>query len=197
MTLGAAVRLRRMRSCGEWSFRCGTTRSSCRRPAASPRTIRPATRGLRISSSRRSSRNSSRLVRLHETPRQQFAAGVFFVDGASECHSCRRGVFEWGRCSSDIECLLPLCVMMWSTRRSVSFMPSRPMAVRLWMQRSTSSSMILYGADATVVHGHHGREYGGRDAAREAFMAQLGFAPSQIMPVRLAIMFLTAAAACS
>ena len=73
-------------------------------------------------------------------------------------------------------------------------MPSRPIFVKLWMQRSTSSSIIpstgvtqrpsmAIIADRTAV-----------ETPLVSFIAQLGFAPSQIMPVRLAIMFFTAAA---
>ena len=49
----------------------------------------------------------------------------------------------------------------------------------------------LGARDVAALHGENGTQQGGR-YARGIFRAQLGLAPSQIMPVRLAIMFLTA-----
>ena len=82
--------------------------------------------------------------------------------------------------------------MIFSTISSVAHMASLPMLVRLWMLWSTQSSMI---PSADVTH----RPSRANKALSKAvltpeqiFSEQLGFAPSQIMPVRLAIMFFTA-----
>ena len=82
-----------------------------------------------------------------------------------------------------------LCVMIFNTNLSVSFIPTEPIWVRVRMLRSTLSSMIPSTevthlcsiakiADNTAV-----------DTPLVSFSAQLGLAPSQIIPVRLAIMF--------
>ena len=89
-----------------------------------------------------------------------------------------------------------LCVIMSSTILSVSHIASLPMDVRLWILRSTSSSMM----PSTLVTHLFGIA---RIALSTAvltpvvsFSAQLGFAPSHIMPDRLAIMFFTADTMC-
>lgn len=79
-------------------------------------------------------------------------------------------------------------------RRSVSFMASRPMAVRLAMERSTSESMMPSTADTSWPSMAHMADITAVATPDVSFMAQLGLAPSHIMPVRLAIMFFTVAA---
>ena len=90
-----------------------------------------------------------------------------------------------------------LWVIISSTMRSVSFIPSAPMRVMLCMVRSTSSSTrpstdvtwvfcIASIADRTAV-----------DTPLVTFRAHEGFAPSHTIPARLAIMFFTEYATCS
>ena len=81
--------------------------------------------------------------------------------------------------------------MISSTISSVALIASAPMLVRLWMHLSTSSSTI---PSAEVTHLPSIERRAERRAVLtpdEIFRAQLGFAPSQIIPVRLAIIFLT------
>ena len=84
-------------------------------------------------------------------------------------------------------------VMISSTNRSVSVMASRPIDVRLWIVVSTSSLTI---PSAEVTHLPFMASIADIMAVEtpdEIFNAHDGLAPSHIMPVRLAIMFLTAA----
>ena len=85
-----------------------------------------------------------------------------------------------------------LWVMMSSTQRSVSFMASAPMLVRFRMLRSTSSSMIPSTDETQLPCIASMAESTAVLTPLVSFRAQLGLAPSQIMPVRLAIMFFTA-----
>ena len=107
-----------------------------------------------------------------------------------EEEQCWQGVFHGG-CVVGV-CLYVLEVMIWSTFRSVSVMASAPMLTRLAMHWSTSSSMMPSAeltlspcmasmAESTAVV-----------TPLVSLSVQLGFAPSHIMPVRLAIMFFTA-----
>ncbi len=76
-------------------------------------------------------------------------------------------------------------------------MPRLPIAVRLRMLRSTSSSMM---PSTEVTYLCCMASIALRTAVPTpvvSFSAQLGFAPSQIMPVRLAIMFFTENEICS
>ena len=84
-------------------------------------------------------------------------------------------------------------VMMRRTRRSVSFMASRPMEVRLWMVASTSSLMIPSVEVTHLPFIASMADIMAVETPEEIFNAQDGFAPSQIMPVRFATIFLTAA----
>ncbi len=54
----------------------------------------------------------------------------------------------------------------------------------------------FYGCHTFVLYGQDSRKYA-VETPLVSFRAQLGFAPSQMIPVRLAIMFLTAKATCS
>ena len=84
-----------------------------------------------------------------------------------------------------------LCVMMSSTISSVWFIVSDPMRVRLRMERSTSSSIIPSTAVTHLPYIARSEESRAVDTPDAIFSEQLGFAPSHIMPVRLAIMFFT------
>lgn len=81
--------------------------------------------------------------------------------------------------------------MMFNTMSSVLHMASFPMLVRFRIDLSTSLSMI---PSAAVTHFPSIERVAERiavDTPEDIFNEQLGFAPSQIIPVRLAIMFLT------
>lgn len=83
----------------------------------------------------------------------------------------------------------PLCVMILSTMSSVERMASAPIEVRLCMLRSTSLSMM---PSAELTHFPSMDSKAERiavDTPEAIFREQLGLAPSQIMPVKLAIMF--------
>ena len=75
---------------------------------------------------------------------------------------------------------------------SVAHMASAPMTVRLRIERSTSSSMM----PSALVTWRPSMASTALNRAVETpeaiFRAQLGLAPSQIIPVRLAIIFFTA-----
>ena len=71
-------------------------------------------------------------------------------------------------------------------------MPFDPIEVRLAIERSTSSSMMPSTGVTTFCSIAIKAESMAVETPLETFSAQLGFAPSQIMPVMLPIMFLMA-----
>ena len=83
-------------------------------------------------------------------------------------------------------------VMMRSTMSSVAHIASLPMLVRLRMERSTSESMIPSALVTNLPSRASRAESRAVDTPEHILSEQLGLAPSHIMPVRLAIMFLTA-----
>ena len=87
--------------------------------------------------------------------------------------------------------------MMSSTISSVRFMASAPMLVRLRIERSTSLSMMPSTELTHLPSIESSAESSAVDTPDEIFSAQLGFAPSHIMPVMLAIMFFTDQQMCS
>ena len=81
--------------------------------------------------------------------------------------------------------------MMLSTMSSVVRMASAPMEVRLWMQRSTSSS-TMPSAEVTQRPSMASSEESRAVLTPDEILSeQLGLAPSQIIPVRLATIFFT------
>src|SRR5699024_4690421 len=86
----------------------------------------------------------------------------------------------------------PLEVMMSRISRSVCVMPSRPIFVRFSMDLSTSSSMMPSAAVTHLCSMASMAESTDVEMPLATLSAQLGFAPSQIIPARLAIMFFTA-----
>lgn len=83
---------------------------------------------------------------------------------------------------------------MSSTSRSVAAIPSRPIAVRLRMLPiHVVVDNPLGRGDALPLDGQQRRHHA-VETPLDTLSAQLGFAPSQIIPVRLAIMFCTAQA---
>ena len=87
--------------------------------------------------------------------------------------------------------------MMSSTMLSVVAMASAPMEVRLRMLLSTSSSIIPSALLTHLPSIDSRAESTAVDTPDDIFSEQLGFAPSQIMPVMLAIMFFTEWHTCS
>ena len=81
--------------------------------------------------------------------------------------------------------------MIWSTMSSVLHMASAPILVRLCMLRSTSSSTMPSDEVTHLPYMASSEESRAVETPEEIFSEQAGLAPSQIMPVRLAIMFLT------
>ena len=86
---------------------------------------------------------------------------------------------------------------MSSTQWSVSFIASAPMLTKFRILRSTSSSIIPSTLVTQLPCIANIAESTAVLTPVVSFMAQLGFAPSQIIPVRLAIMFFTAKVICS
>ncbi len=86
--------------------------------------------------------------------------------------------------------------MILRTSLSVACMESRPMLVRLWMVSSTSSEMMP-SADVTAKPCMASMaDIIAVLTPLDIFIEQEGFAPSQIIPVRLATIFLTASHTC-
>ena len=86
---------------------------------------------------------------------------------------------------------------MSSTNLSVSFIPFEPMRVKLRIHWSTSSSIMPSTEVTHLFSMAKTAESMAVDTPLASFYAQLGLAPSQIIPVMLAIMFLTAKLICS
>ncbi len=85
----------------------------------------------------------------------------------------------------------PLCVIMSSTISSVLFIASAPMLVRFFIDLSTSSSMMPSTELTHLPSMESNAESRAVDTPDDIFRAHEGLAPSHIMPVILAIMFLT------
>ena len=72
-------------------------------------------------------------------------------------------------------------------------MASRPIDVRLWMDLSTSSQIIPSASETQRDSIASMDDIRAVDTPEEIFNEQEGLAPSHIIPVRLAIIFLIAA----
>ena len=84
-----------------------------------------------------------------------------------------------------------LLVMIVNTISSVAHIASLPILVRLRIEQSTSWS-IIPSASVTCLPSRANRaESNAVETPEQIFNEQLGFAPSQIIPVKLAIIFFT------